>query len=58
MPRFTCPSCDAGFYSAAGLVGLNDKVCSDCGSLVELAVTPSALLILDDRLATPLAGAR
>jgi hypothetical protein len=43
-------SCDAGYYSAAHLTDLNDKTCPECGSLVELADTPSARQLLNDRL--------
>jgi hypothetical protein len=50
MPRFECMSCDARFHSAAGLADLNAKTCSDCGSFLEPADTPSARQVLDDRL--------
>ncbi|HEX8645831.1 MAG TPA: hypothetical protein VF715_02945 [Thermoleophilaceae bacterium] len=41
MPQFKCRSCDAGFWSAAGLADLNDKTCSACGSLLEPADAPT-----------------
>jgi hypothetical protein len=50
MPRLKCISCDAGFYSAARLVDLNDTACSECGSPVEPADAPSARQLRDDRL--------
>ena len=50
MPRFKCTTCDAGFYSAAGLASLNDQTCSDCGSSVEPAGEPTAREVLDGRI--------
>jgi hypothetical protein len=50
MPRFKCTACDAGFYSAAILVQLNDPACSACGSRLETVDSPSALELLDDRV--------
>lgn len=50
MPRFQCTSCDAGFYSAATLVLLNDRSCSECGSPLATAGQPTAREVLDERV--------
>jgi DNA-directed RNA polymerase subunit RPC12/RpoP len=41
MPHYTCISCSAGFYSAAGQTTLKEDVCSDCGSLLLPVATAS-----------------
>jgi transcription initiation factor IIE alpha subunit len=50
MPQFTCPSCNAGFQSAACLADLNDKACSECGARVETADARTPRQVLDDRV--------
>jgi hypothetical protein len=49
MPRFTCTSCRAGFYSAATLIDLADTACSECGSPVVARAPMSARARLDER---------
>ena len=49
MPRFTCTSCRAGFYSAAALVDLAETACSECGSPVIASAAGNARARLDER---------